>query len=148
MNLLVIGENIDNIAMDMWKGNTNYCVLNNALVWNKEFLKYIKDRKVIVASTSTQFKDRPINDVIEFLTDNKFIPVLIAANKKSFENTMYTALVDEIPNTILFTKNKENKDYKEFIEIAKGYLLGKGLTDNDNKTISTPRKRKRTTIKK
>lgn len=148
MNLLVIGNNVDSVALDIWKGNTNYCVLNNAFLWCNEFVKYIKKvNKVIVASTSQQFKERPINDVIEFLTKHEFIPVLIADDKKSFENTMYTALVDEIPDTILYTKNKNNKEYKEFIDIAKGYLLGKGLTNNGNKTISTPRKRKRTTIK-
>lgn len=147
MNLLIIGEHVDNIAMEIWKCNTNYCVLNNALVWCNDFIKYIKkQKKVIVASTSKQFKERPINDVIEFLSKYDFIPVLIADDKKSFENTMYTALVDEIPNTILYTRNKENKDYNEFIEITKGYLLGKGL-ENGNKTISTPRKRKRTTSK-
>ena len=148
MNLLIIGNNVDSVALEIWKGNTNYTVLNNAYVWCDDFVKYAKKQKqLIVASTADQFKNRPINDVIEFLSKHNFIPVFVADNKKSFENTMYTALVDEIPDTILYTKNKMNKDYNEFINITKGYLLGKGLTENGNKTISTPRKRKRTTSK-
>ena len=79
--------------------------------------------------------------------DTHSIPILIADNETSFENTMYIALFDEIPNTVLYTRNKEQKDYGEFIKIAQGYLLGKGIEDND-RTIRTPKKRKRTTSKK
>jgi hypothetical protein len=148
MNLIVIGDDVDHIALDIWKGNTNYVVLNQSpCLWNKDFLKYIKNKNVIVSSTAEQFVEKTINEVIEYLVEHDFIPVLIAKDKKSIENNIYTGLSSEIPNTILYTKNKENKDYNELLKITHGYLLGKGLI-NENKTLRTPRKRKTTITKK
>lgn len=149
MNLILIGNDIDNFALDIWKANTNYTVLNKSpSVWSKLFKNYINDRDVIVVTTSDQFVNKDINDVIEFMNENKFIPILIADNSKSIENNIYTALSDEIPSTLLYTKNKENKDYDELIKISQGYLLGKGIIENGNKTLRTPRKRKKSTTKK
>lgn len=149
MNLILIGNDIDNFALDIWKANTNYTVLNKSpSVWSKLFKNYINDRDVIVVTTNDQFMNKDINDVIEFMNKNKFIPILIADNSKSIENNIYTALSDEIPSTLLYTKNKENKDYDELIKISQGYLLGKGIIENGNKTLRTPRKRKKSTTKK
>lgn len=149
MNLILIGNDIDNFALDIWKANTNYTVLNKSpSVWSKLFKNYINDRDVIVVTTNDQFVNKDINDVIEFMNKNKFIPILIADNSKSIENNIYTALSDEIPSTLLYTKNKENKDYDELIKISQGYLLGKGIIENDNKTLRTSRKRKKSTTKK
>lgn len=148
MNLIVIGNDVDDIAMDIWRGNTNYVVLNNCpCLWNKDFLKYIKNKNVIVSATAAQVVTKTINEVIEFLTTHDFVPILIADDKKSIENNIYTGLSSEIPSTLLYTKNKENKDYNELLKITQGYLLGKGII-NDNNTLRTPRKRKRTTAKK
>lgn len=149
MNLILIGNDIDNFALDIWKANTNYTVLNKSpSVWSKLFKNYINNRDVIVVTTNDQFVNKDINDVIEFMNKNKFIPILIADNSKSIENNIYTALSDEIPSTLLYTKNKENKDYDELIKISQGYLLGKGIIENGNKTLRTPRKRKKSTTKK
>lgn len=149
MNLILIGNDIDNFALDIWKANTNYTVLNKSpSLWSKLFKNYINDRDVIVVTTNDQFVNKDINDVIEVMNKNKFIPILIADNSKSIENNIYTALSDEIPSTLLYTKNKENKDYDELIKISQGYLLGKGIIENGNKTLRTPRKRKKSTTKK
>lgn len=149
MNLILIGNDIDNFALDIWKANTNYTVLNKSpSLWSKLFKNYINNRDVIVVTTNDQFVNKDINDVIEFMNKNKFIPILIADNSKSIENNIYTALSDEIPSTLLYTKNKENKDYDELIKISQGYLLGKGIIENGNKTLRTPRKRKKSTTKK
>ena len=84
MNLMIIGNDTDNIALDIWKGNTNYTVLNQSpYVWSNDFKKFIKDRPVIVSTTSEQFVEKNINDVIEFMIKNEFIPILIADNKKA-----------------------------------------------------------------
>ena len=101
-----------------------------------------------MVTTNDQFTDKDINDVIEFMIKNNFIPILIADNSKSIENNMYTALTDDIPSALLYTKNKENKDYDELIKISQGYLLGKGIIENGDKTLRTPRKRKKSIIKK
>lgn len=149
MNLMIIGNDTDNIALDIWKGNTNYTVLNQSpYVWSNDFKKFIKDRPVIVSTTSEQFVEKNINDVIEFMIKNEFIPILIADNKKAIENNIYTALSDSILSSLLYIKNKENKDYGELIKRTQGYLLGKGIIENGNKTLRTPRKRKKSTTEK
>lgn len=149
MNLMIIGNDTDNIALDIWKGNTNYTVLNQSpYVWSNDFKKFIKDRPVIVSTTSEQFVEKNINDVIEFMIKNEFIPILIADNKKAIENNIHTALSDSILSSLLYIKNKENKDYNELIKRTQGYLLGKGIIENGNKTLRTPRKRKKSTTEK
>lgn len=149
MNLMIIGNDTDNIALDIWKGNTNYTVLNQSpYVWSNDFKKFIKDRPVVVSTTSEQFVEKNINDVIEFMIKNEFIPILIADNKKAIENNIYTALSDSILSSLLYIKNKENKDYDELIKRTQGYLLGKGIIENGNKTLRTPRKRKKSTTEK
>ena len=148
MNLIVIGNNTDKIALEIWKANTNYCVLNkDPYLFGPDFKKFIENRDFIVSTTSEQFQNQEINKVLSMFIDTHSIPILIADDNTAFENTMYTALFDEIPNTVLYTRNKEQKDYKEFIKIAQGYLLGKGI-DNDDRTVRTPKKRKRTASKK
>lgn len=149
MNLIIIGNDTDNIALDIWKGNTNYTVLNQSpYVWSNDFKKFIKDRPVIVSTTSEQFVEKNINDVIEFMIKNEFIPILIADDKKAIENNIYTALSDSILSSLLYIRNKENKDYDELIKRTQGYLLGKGIIENGNKTLRTPRKRKKSATEK
>lgn len=148
MNLIVIGDAVDDIAMDIWRGNTNYTVLNQSpSVWNKDFLKYIQKRDVIVSTTAEQFLTKTINETLEFMLTNKFIPIIIAKEKTDIEVNIYTGLSADIPSALLYTRNEENKDYDELLKITRGYLLGKGII-NDDKTLRTPRKRKRTTTKK
>lgn len=148
MNLIIIGNNVDSIALDIWKANTNYTVLNqNPYVWSKQFLKFIENRPVIVSTTSEQFVTKNINDVLDFMLKNEFIPIIIADNKKSIENNIYIGLSEEIPSALLWTRNKQNKDYNELIKISQGYLLGKGIVKNGNKTLRTSRKRKKPTPK-
>lgn len=146
MNLILIGNDIDAVALDIWKANTNYTVLNQSpYVWNKQFTNFIENRPVIVVTTAEQFQSKQINETLDFMIDLKFIPIFIADNKTSIENKMYTALIDEIPSAVLWIKNKENKNYNELVKISQGYLLGKGIIKNDNKTLRTPRKRKKST---
>ena len=141
---MIIGNDTDSIALDVWKANTNYTVLNQSpYVWGSSFKKFVKNRPVIVSTTSDQFIEKNINDVIEFMIKNEFIPIMIADNKKAIENNIYTAMSEYIPSSLLYTKNKQNKDYNELIKIAQGYLLGKGIIENDNKALRTPRKRKK-----
>lgn len=148
MNLIVIGNNTDKIALDIWRGNTNYIVLNkNPYIWNKEYDKFAKGKDVLISTTFEQFEDKKINDVIDLFKTKKFIPVFIADNIDSLESKAYSAICDFIPSALLYIKNEKNEDYKELLRIAKGYLLGKGIIEDD-KTIRTPRKRKTTTTKK
>ena len=148
-NLMMIGNDIDNIALEIWKANTNYAVLNQSpYVWSTIFTKYIKDKPVIVVSTADQFVDKNINDVIEFMKVNNFIPVLIADNNNSIENNMYTALSEELLNAVLYIKNEKNENLNDFIKINQQYLIGKGIIDENDKTVRTSRKGKKSTSKK
>lgn len=149
MNLIVIGKDTDNIALEIWKGNTNYTVLNEVPnVFSKEFLKFIKNRPVIVSTTTDQFEKRNINDVITFLKNHNFIPIFIAEDEHDIVNKMYVGVSDEIINSLQYTKNENNEDYENMIKITQDFLLGKGLIKNENKTLRTPKSRKRPTIKK
>lgn len=150
MNLIIIGDNVDKMAIDIWKGNTNFTVLNKCpSIFDKRFINYIKDRAVIVTTTAEQFTQVAINDFIEFMTKYNFIPLFVAESKdKSMLHLMYTAVCDFIKDAVLYTKNDENKDYNEFIEIAKNYLNGKGMIENEDNSIRAPRKRKASSTKK
>lgn len=149
MNLVIIGKDTDRIALDIWKGNTNYTVINRTpSMWSTAFTNYIKKKDVVVSVSCDQFLLKPINDVIELFRKYEFIPIFISDSDKSNERDMYTALNQEFPSALLYTRNKKNKDYDKLLEITKGYLLGKGIILKDDKTLQTPRKRKRSTPKK
>lgn len=149
MNLILIGNDTDSIALDIWKGNTNYMVLNkDPQIFSKQYALFTKNKEVIVSTTAAQFETKPINNVIETFKKLNFIPIFISKGEKDIVNNMYAVMKDEIPSSVLYIKNKANKDYDELIKIARGYLLGKGIIENGDKTIRTPRKRKTTTSKK
>ena len=89
MNLIIIGDDTEKIAMEIWRANTNYVILHkNPNVWSPEFAKYIKDKSVIVCTTADQFEQRGINDTLELFIKNEFIPILIAKDKGSIETKM------------------------------------------------------------
>lgn len=138
MNLLVIGNNTDEIALEIWKGNTNFTVLNkNPYLWGKNFLDYIKNRDVIVSTTSEQFNYVDANKFLEFLEKEKFIPIFIADDKDDFVCSMYTLIDDTVPDAVLFIRNEKNEGYIELIKVAREYLF-KRKNSNGDKAIRTP----------
>ena len=139
MNILVIGENTDPIAMDIWRGNTNYMVLNQSpYVWGKDFLKFIKNKEVIVSTKSDQFESKDINEFVDWCKKHEFVPIFIAdEGVHNFVDTMYVAVNELLPNSILYARNKEQKDYQMFLKLCRKYLLGKGIIENDNKPVRT-----------
>lgn len=146
MNLVVIGKNIDDIAMDIWKANTNYTILNkNPDIFSNDFKKFIKGRPTIAVIDREQIENKAINDVIELFLKLEFIPIFIAEDKTTIDHTMYTTLDEFIPSALLWVKNEKKESYAKLIEIAGGYLLGKGIIINDNQTLRTSRKRKKPT---
>lgn len=149
MNLVIIGNDVDDIAKEIWTANTNYTIINkNPDMWNHEFLKFIEERPVIVATTSEQFIEKNINDVLDFFISNEFTPILVADSNNTIEHNMYMAMEDDIPDVILYTKNEKNEDYNEFIKMTQRFLLSKGKTYDNNKIIRTSRKRKTKTTTK
>lgn len=144
MNLVIIGNDVDDIAMDVWKGNTNFTVLNQSpYLWGKNFLEYIKNKEVIVSTTADQFESVAINNFLEFMDKKEFIPIFIANGKDDFVNKMYTAVNELIPDAVLYTRNKKNEGYTELIKITRGYLFKR--KESNDKTVRTPRKRKKRT---
>lgn len=132
MNLIIIGDDVDKIAKDIWKANTNYYIINQSpYVFDKRFIKFIKNKRVIVCTTVEQFADKDFNTVVDFMNDNKFIPIFVTDSNETIENRIYIAIDDYVENCVLYLKNKKNEDYDNLIKICGDYLLGKGLINND-----------------
>lgn len=147
MNLVVIGNDTDDIALDIWKGNTNYTVLNqNPYLWGKNLLEYISNKDVIISTTADQFEVVEINDFLEYMHEHKFIPIFIADDEEDFVNKMYIAIHDILQDAVLFIRNEQNEGYTELIKIAREYLIKRN--ESDGKTIRTSRKRKTSSSKK
>ena len=148
MNLVIIGNNTDDIALEIWQGNTNFTVLNqNPYLMGKNFIEYIKNKEVIVSTNTDQFEYTTANMFLEWLEKYEFIPIFIADNKDDFVCSMYTLIDDIVPDAVLFTRNEKNEGYDELIKIAREYLFKRKERDGD-KTVRTPRKRKASTPKK
>lgn len=147
MNLVVIGDNVDSIALDIWKGNTNYTVLNqNPYLWGKCFIDYIQGKDVIVSTSAEQFEEKTINQFLEYMLKYDFIPIFIAENSDDIVNLMYTAVNEILQDAVLFTKNEKNEGYEELLKITRDYLFKR--KEKDDKTVRAPRKRKTSSTKK
>ena len=147
MNLVIIGNDVDDIAMDIWKGNTNFTVLNkNPYLWGENFLNYIDGKEVIVTTNDEQFKSKTTNQFLEYMEKHNFIPIFIADDKDDFVNLMYTAVNEILQDAILYTRNAKNEEYDIFIKMTREYLFKR--KENNDKTVRTPRKRKTSTSKK
>lgn len=147
MNLLIIGHNVDDLALEVWKANTNYTVLNmSPNLWGKDFKKfYKKNTDLIVTSTSDQFASRGVDDFINLMEEYKFIPAFISEDKDGFERIMHTNVEEVLPYSILFMGNRKTKEYEELINILQGYITGKGFLTNGNNIVSTSREGEGTT---
>lgn len=148
MNLMIIGDDVDKIAKDIWKANTNYYIINqNPYVFDKNFIKFIKNKRVIVCTTVEQFEDKDFNTVVDFMNDNKFIPIFVTDSNETIENRIYIAIDNYVENCVLYLKNEKNEDYDNLIKICGDYLLGKGLINNDT-TLRTSGEGKKTSSRK
>lgn len=148
MNLIIIGDDVDKIAKDIWKANTNYYIINqNPYVFDKNFIKFIKNKRVIVCTTVEQFTDKDFNTVVDFMNDNKFIPIFVTDSNETIENRIYIAIDDYVENCVLYLKNEKNEDYDNLIKICGDYLLGKGLINNDT-TLRTSGEGEKTSSRK
>jgi hypothetical protein len=144
---VIIGSDVDDIAMDIWKGNTNFTVLNkNPYLWGENFLSYIDGKEVIVTTNDEQFKSKTTNQFLEYMEKHNFIPIFIADDKDDFVNLMYTAVNEILQDAILYTRNAKNEEYDIFIKMTREYLFKR--KENNDKTVRTPRKRKTSTSKK
>lgn len=139
MNLLIIGKDVDDLAKDVWKANTNYMIVNmSPPMWGKEFKKFHKKHKeLIITSDAGQFLTHSVDDFVELMMEHEMIPVFVAEDKDAIERVMHTNVEEIIPASVLFMGNREKEEYIEFKRMLRGILLGKGFTDGDN-TISTP----------
>lgn len=139
MNLLIIGTDVDDLAMEVWKANTNYTVLNmSPYLWGKDFKKFHKKHKeLIVTSTAGQFLTNGVDEFVELMKEHEFIPIFIAEDKSSIERVMHTNVEEVLPYSILYMGTKNCDKYPELIEILKGYITGKGFVENGNNIIPT-----------
>lgn len=139
MNLLLIGEDIDDIALKIWEGNTNYMVINQSPdIFSKDFKRFSKDKDLIVVTTSEQFEKITVNDFINKMISLNFIPVFVVKDFDCLEYRMYGCVSDILKNSILYLKNENNTEFEDFVNLCRGYIVGKGLFEDDT-VISTPR---------
>jgi hypothetical protein len=144
---VIIGNDVDDIALDIWKGNTNFTVLNkNPYLWGTNFLDYIDGKEVIVTTNDEQFKTKTTNQFLEYMDKHNFIPIFIADNKDDFVNLMYAAINEILQDAILYTRNEKKEEYDLLIKITREYLFKR--KERNDKVVRTPRKRKTSTTKK
>lgn len=139
MNLLIVGNDVDNVAKDTWKANTNYMILNmSPYLWGKDFKKFQKKHKeLIITSTADQFLAKGVDEFIELMTQYNMTPIFIAEDKDSIERVMHTNVEEILPYSVLYMGSKNCDKYSELIKILQGYITGKGFKNGDN-TVSTP----------
>lgn len=139
MNLLIIGNDVDELAKEVWTANTNYTVLNmSPYLWGKEFKKFHKSHKdLIITSTAGQFLQNGIDDFVNLMNEYDFQPVFIAEDKESIERLMHTNVEETLPYSVLFMGARNTEEYKDLVSMLKGYISGKGFMDGDN-IIPTP----------
>lgn len=137
MNLLLIGECIDGLAMEVWQANTNYTVLNmSPYLWGKDFQKFYKKHKdLIITTTCEQFKSHGVEEFVDLMEQYEFIPAFISDDKDGFERIMHTNVEEILPYSIFFMGNRFTKEYEELVDILQGYILGKGFIKNGDNTV-------------
>lgn len=147
MNLLIIGNDVDGLALKTWEANTNYTILNmSPYLWGKDFEKFYKKHKdIIVTSTKDQFAERGVDDFLDLMKKYEFIPTFVCDDKDGFERIMHTNVEEVLPYSMLFMGNRQTKEYEELIEILQGYITGKGFLENGNNIVSTSREGEGTT---
>ena len=66
MNLLIVGKDVDDLALKVWEANTNYTVLNmSPYLWGKDFNKFYKKHKELIDKRI----GKRTNGVRDFQTD-------------------------------------------------------------------------------
>lgn len=148
MNLIIIGTNCYALGKEIWSANTEYTLLESNNITDKHYKAYIKDKKTITIADAEQFKDKSVNAVLEMLQANKQIPIFVASDKKAFERLMYTNISPIILESLLICGTPDKADYDDIVNTAKGYLYGKGMVDKVDKTVSTPKRRRKPATKK
>lgn len=147
MNLLIIGNDVDALAKDVWKANTNYMILNmSPYLWGKEFKKFQKKHKeLIITSTTDQFLTKGVDEFIELMKECDMIPIFIADDKDAMERVMHTNVEEILQYSILYMGSRNCDKYPELIDILQGYITGKGFENGDN-TVSTSTKGEGTAV--
>ena len=140
MNLLIIGKDVDNLALKVWEANTNYTVLNmSPYLWGSEFKKFYKTHKeLIVTSTAGQFLENGIDDFIALMQKYDFTPIFIAEDKDAIERVMHTNVEEALPYSVVYIGNENSEKYSELITLLKEYIAGKGFVANGDNAVSTP----------
>lgn len=143
MNIIIVGSNCYDLGKELWNANTEYCLIESNNIWDKNYKKYIKDKKTITVADPEQFKTKDVNAVIDIFLTNNQIPLFIAGDKGSFERLMYTNISSVILESLLICGEPSKEEYDDIIQTAKGYLYGKGMVNKVDKPVSTPKRRAR-----
>lgn len=146
MNLFIIGDDIHEIVMDIWRKNTNFTVIGCTDISNKQFLTYIKDRHFILEGSVDQFKNKitEVDAFLDFCDKYTCIPIFVKStkNEDSFEELMFTNVKNFIKSSALYYRGDDvdGKGLKALKDMCFNYTINKGLYDDT--VVRTPKTRK------
>lgn len=119
MNLMVVGKDVDNIALDIHKYRASkYYILNNIHnLGDWEFRSFLKNNNSIFVVDSSVIESYSINYIIDFCEHHEVGVTLVGDVKGCIEESIYYNLVTRFPSSIIYwQRNKENQEYDDLIE--------------------------------
>lgn len=119
MNLMVVGKDVDNIALDIHKYRASkYYILNNIhKLGDWEFRSFIKGNDTIFVVDPSVIEAHSINYIIDFCERYEVGITLVGDDRGCIEENIYYNLVTRFPSSVIYwQRNPENKDYDELIE--------------------------------
>ena len=64
MNIIIVGSNCYDLGKELWNANTEYCLIESNNIWDKNYKKYIQDKKTITVPWNYQEKLDNLNKLI------------------------------------------------------------------------------------
>ena len=128
-NIMLISDNIDlaiKIAKDLWKYNTNYCIISTDNGYDykiKHFISEENDRNIIVTNPDWIFQKK-VNSYINYCKNYNIVPFFIS-EKNNLDKThlLYTNLEEIYPDSTEYIYcYKDEETYKMELSILKSYL--------------------------
>lgn len=125
MNLIIIGKNVNDIALKLQKMRPKFAVLDGITsLKNTDLKKYLQEHKAIMIIDTNVILSYGINNVLNFCQEVGAGVTLIA---DSFDNTdediiFYTIARHFPETTLLWSRNEENEGYDEMMERSVGVL--------------------------
>ena len=135
-NILLIGRNIKTVGNDIWKKNTNVYHVSTSTLTDRNFIDFILSAKtsILCSMEEKYLDDITVNGLMDFCDRYKFLPMFVVLDKSDLAHSAFLTLNDRYRDSLEYTINDEEKEYKDFVNICSEYLIG---CDEDDTIIST-----------